>query len=351
MKVVFNTIPLQTQSWYRGIGVYTHTLLAALQKYDPANEYLLATHTIDLQTADVIHYPYFDFFFLTLPLVKSKPTIVTVHDVIPLLYPKQYPRGVRGALKLAVQKYCLQKNADMVVTDSETSRRDVRSYLDIRPPKLRRVYLAANEDFYPAPEAEIKRVMRTYGLSHPYLLYVGDINYNKNVSGLLSAFGEIRSDHQLVLVSRPLRRDNPAAGSLWQVIDHLGIKKRLRVLTDVPLKPPATLRGLYGGADWYIQPSYYEGFGLPVLEAMKCGTAVISSDRGSLPEIAGKAAVPFNPLKEGSLVTVIHKALSLGKAERKRLIQKGLKQAHSFSWQQTAQEMVAIYEEIFKNKK
>jgi glycosyltransferase involved in cell wall biosynthesis len=324
MKLNINTIPLTNANAGRGVGQYTRMLIEAIR-----------THTdIELvdswEQADVVHYPFFDLFFLTLPLHKPKPTVVTVHDVIPLLYPDHYPKGLRGAAKQLIQTMSLS-GAHRIVTDSDCSTADVVRLLKQPQEKVETVYLAPDPGYSPASKAGIETVKSTYGLNKPYFLYVGDINYNKNLPELLRFFSKLGDEYLLVMVTKPLRRSNPAADFLWKQIDALGIENRLRILNEVPLEPLDEMRALYSGALWYVQPSLYEGFGLPVLEAQTCGCPVISTLGGSLKEICNDSCFNFELI--GSAPEV----------DRNPFIQLGYNNVARFSWEKAADLMSRVY--------
>lgn len=346
MKIVINTLPLHAQSIHRGIGVYARLLLASLQRYDSQNTYLLAQNPQDLDSADIIHYPYFDFFFLTLPFIKKKPTVVTIHDVIPLLYPHHYKKGLKGSLKCALQQLSLSHGVKKIVTDSNISKSDIIKHLPVKPNQVKRVYLAPDEGYHPSNQTQIRQVREKFHLSPPYFLYVGDINYNKNIPGLIKAFSKVDSPHSLVLVSKAIINNIPEARALRHLINESPKRDRIKPLTTLPTQSIADVKDLYSGADWYIQPSFYEGFGLPILEAMKCGAPVISSLGGSLREIVGDAALTFDPLKTNALTNTMHQAISLSAAKRQAIINRGFENCTRFSWQKTALQMKKIYEDL-----
>ena len=181
MKIAIHSGPLASGHQFRGIGTYTRLLIQAMQKYHPEHSYIVDSSPYQTD-ADVVHYPFYDLFFLTLPFLKTKPTIVTIHDVIPLLYPQAYPPGIRGLIKAALQRLSLE-SVTRIVTDSDQSSRDVVTYLRQPQTKVSTIYLAADEAYSPASLNEIDAVLHRYGLYQPYCLYVGDINYNKNPPG------------------------------------------------------------------------------------------------------------------------------------------------------------------------
>lgn len=338
MKVFIDKSPLETGHALRGIGQYTRLLVEAI------GQYTRITLVDDLKKAEVIHYPYFDLFYLTLPLIKTRPTVVTIHDIIPLLFPKAYPKGIRGSLKLEWQKFSLQ-SVGQVVTDSVCSTRDVITHLKLPSGKVKTVYLAPNPRFSPASKSMIAAIKNKYRLDQPYFLYVGDINYNKNLPVLLRAFSQLPTGYLLVMVSQALTRANPAAQPLWHLIDQLGIENNLRILTKVPTEPLDELSSLYSGAYCYVQPSLYEGFGLPVLEAQACECPVMVSTRGSLNEVSQGSGWEIEPTFAG--LTEGLKMAASG-FNRSKLITLGLANIKRFSWQKTAEEMELIYAKMAK---
>jgi len=296
----------------------------------------------------VVHYPFYDLFYLTLPFKKVKPTLITIHDVIPLLYPKHYPKGIKGTIKHFIQTASLS-NVSNIVTDSNCSTNDVIKFLKQPERKVKTVYIAPDPEFAPATKNQIELVVKKYRLDKPYFLYVGDINYNKNLPGLLKAFSNFKQQFLLVMVSRPLFRENQAAEFLWKEIDQLGIEANLRILTEVPQSPLDEMKSLYSHASWYIQPSFYEGFGLPVLEAQLCGAPVISSIGGSLKEIAGNSCLEFNPLDDQALTHTIDLALSLDNSKRINLIERGFTNTARFSLNKMCTEMRKVYQECINS--
>ena len=345
MNILIDTSPIESVYSYRGIGTYTKELLNSLN--NAQSNHTFQTTTQKGKTIDLVHYPFFDFYFLTLPLVKNKPTIVTIHDCIPLIFPKKYPPGIKGQAKYYTQRLSLI-GTKAIITDSKASKNDIVTYLNQPPQKVFVVPLAATSNISPTDTITTSSVLKKYNLNHPFILYVGDINYSKNLPLLLKAFAHIKSSHQLVLVSRALSQDIPEAYQIHNLINSLGIKNRVQILTNVP-SSGNSLSGLYSGADWYIQPSLYEGFGFPVLEAMKCQTPVISSYAGSLPEVYGQAALTFDPTSVDDLVNCLNKALSLNSSDLNNLINLSQKQLAKFSWDKTAQMTIKVYESVIKS--
>jgi glycosyltransferase involved in cell wall biosynthesis len=222
-----------------------------------------------------------------------------------LLFPKAYPPGIRGKVKFILQKQTLQK-VTHVITDSKTSKADIVKYLDYPQEKISVIYLApANDRSTKTPKDE---VIEKYHLPPRFILYVGDINYNKNVLGLISACKLINIP--LVIVGKQAVSDDYDATHtenqpLVELIRRYGKDTDIIRLGFIE---EANLKTIYQLAAVYCQPSFYEGFGLPVLEAMSHGCPVVAANTGSLPEICGGAAIMCKPTST-SIAEALHKTL------------------------------------------
>src|SRR5258708_4505302 len=282
LKVLVDTSALRNANAIRGVGLYTKLLRDELRKI-PDVELV----TSDAADVDVIHYPYFDFFFPTLPIFRKKPTVVTVHDVIPLLFPKFYRAGRKGRLQFYRQRFGLQR-ANAVLTDSESSKKDIVKYLKIHPDKVFVVYLAGNPEISKSSADEVQKVQKKYDLPPKYVLYVGDINYNKNLPELIKSVKFLPADVHLVCVGKNFFPHNiPEWKWIETQIAVSDVAKQVHFVTDLAGNATKELSALYTGAAAYIQPSLYEGFGLPLLEAMQCETSVVSARNSSLVEVGG----------------------------------------------------------------
>lgn len=341
IRVGIDLTPLNNQSKYRGIGKYTQRLIASLRGVKDIELASLPSE------ADLVHYPFFDFFFLTLPLIKPKKTVVTIHDCIPLAFPDQYPPGVKGKAKFLIQKQSLKK-VNAVITDSESSKKDIVKYLNFPAEKIHVVYLAADPSFGLVEDKKEKdKIKEKYKLPDKFVLYVGDVNYNKNLPSLIKAFSQVRDKADLVLVGKSFENKNlNEVKEILSLIKELGLEGKVHFTgyaTDADLKV------IYNLASVYCLVSLYEGFGLGVLEAMSCGVPVITSNISSLPEAAGEAALQVNPYSINEITQALKKLLENEKT-RKEYIQKGLKRAGLFSWDNTALETVKVYKRIVDHK-
>jgi glycosyltransferase involved in cell wall biosynthesis len=199
IKVLINDSPLKNANAIRGVGAYTRFLTQALAKNKSVELALTSEKNTDFKP-EITHYPFFDLFFSTLPLINKGKTIVTIHDVIPLLYPKYYPIGKKGLLALIRQKVAL-KSVNAVITDSNNSKTDIAKYLRFPLDKIYVVPLASNPNLRLATAEEIKKISKKYKLAKKYLLYVGDINYNKNLPQLIKTLKFLPKEiHLLVWV-------------------------------------------------------------------------------------------------------------------------------------------------------
>ena len=349
MKIVIDSSNLHSLSKARGIGIYARQLFSHLSQVSSKNQYALATSTNQTQDADLIHYPNFDLFFLTLPLKKKAKRVVTVHDVTPLVFPDHFSVGLKGKAKFRIQLTALRL-ADAIVTDSKSSKQDIIKHLKIPSKKIHVVYLGVSKEFKPVKSKSLlQKARRKYKLENPFILYVGDVNYNKNVPVLIRAFAKIKNKKlNLVMVSKAWKNKHiTEVMEINKLIDSLGLKNRVKKITKLPADSVSDLVNIYNLAQVYLQPSLYEGFGLPVLEAMACGTPVVATGAASLPEVTGSASIIVEPTSEG-IFKGISKALSLSSKQKNQLINAGIKQAAKFTWEKTAKETIKVYNKILQ---
>lgn len=346
IRVGIETKPLANQSLYRGVGRYTGQLIESLSE---SNKIIVlqGRYPKIIKAVDIIHFPYFDFFFFSLPLFKKKKTVVTIHDCIPLVYPQYYPAGVKGKLVLFYQTMVL-KNVDRVLTDSQNSKRDIVKYLGVPEKKIEVIYLAADLKFRRLSKEQCQPIKEEYQLKDNFILYVGDVNYNKNLKVLIKAFSCLDLENkELVLVGKAFENKSlPECRKLHEQISAFGINRRVKILGFVD---DDKLVKLYNLAGVFCLPSLYEGFGLQVLEAMKCGCPVVASNVSSLPEIAQEGAVLVDPENYEEISKAI-KMLINEKRYREKKIKEGFRQADKFSWQQVANNTIKIYEEVLAEK-
>lgn len=356
MKIGINTKPLYTGHKLRGIGYYTHNLVRSLRENQDL-EIVEFTKLSELGNVDLVHYPWFDFYFHTLPIRKKFKTVVTIHDSIPLLFPSHYPVGYRGKINFFLQKLAL-KYVNAIITDSDISKKDIVRFFKIEESKVFSIPIAADEDFRLLSDTKLIHTKIKFRLPDQFLLYVGDANWTKNLPFLVKGFSQLIQKQELknlglVLVGDVFLKNvddinHPELESLKKVnrlIKELGLSNKI-------IRPGNLIKedliAFYNLANAYVQPSIYEGFGLPMLEAFACGTPVISSDGGSLPEVGGSAAVYFSPDNLSQFIHISEDTL-LNKSLQKKLSNLGLKRTLNFSWEKVAKQTKQVYSQIIEN--
>jgi glycosyltransferase involved in cell wall biosynthesis len=287
----------------------------------------------------VYHSPYY-----LMPYHPGVSAVVTVYDLIPLLFPQLTSTRTRllfrWTMTLALQV------ASHVIVISQATRRDLLSFFHVSPYKATAIPLAADPKFRPPSLAEVERVRRKYGLPNDYLLYLGINKPHKNLVRLVEAWGQISnsqfaaSNSQLIIAGAWDSRYPESQ----QRVGALGLENAIRFLGPVAEED---LPALYGGAVLFVFPSKCEGFGLPALEAMACGVPVACANTSSLPEVAGDAALYFDPTDDKAIAQALCQAL-VNPDLRAELRERGLAHAAQFSWERTARETLRLYREVLK---
>lgn len=268
------------------------------------------------------------------PFLSRIPAIVTVYDLSFAHYPEMFPALQRAYLQSQTGRSV--RNAQRVITISEASRQDVYRFFDIPLDRIDVVLPGVDPDYRPLPESEIADFRNQNNLERPFLLHVGTLQPRKNLPVLLKAMAQIKNDEfDLILAG--------AKGWLYDeifaLVENLGLDGRVRFTGYVK---DQDLPFWYNAARALVFPSVYEGFGMPVVEAMACGTPVVAANASSIPEAGGKAALYFDPHDVGALaqqLTEIFHKDSLVETMRLR----GLAQAERFSWQQAGLETSQVY--------
>ncbi len=286
--------------------------------------------------ADVAHVPYWGG-----PMRCAVPVVVTIHDLIPLVLPEY--RGdwrVRMYMRLVAAS---AHRAAVVLTDSEASRRDILEHLRLNPDRVRTVYLAADEAYRPQPPDAVEAVRQRLGLPTRYVLYFGGFDVRKNLRAVFAAFACVAPrvpDVSLVVAGRLPQRDTPFTPDPRRLAREAGVADRTVFANWVD---EADKPALYAGAEAFLFPSRYEGFGLPPLEAMACGTPVIASRAASLAEIVGDGGLLYDPDDADGMADGLLAVLT-DAATRAALAEKARAQARTFSWARTAEETLRAYE-------
>ncbi len=277
--------------------------------------------------AAVYHSPYY-----LMSYFPGAPAVVTIYDLIPQHFPQYVSRRARLLFQVATR--LALRAADHVITISEATRKDLLDAFRIPPERVTAIPLAPAPGFAPQPETELSRVRAKYGLSE-YALYVGINKPHKNLAALLEAWRQIETDARLVIAGAwDDRYPEPKVRAA-----QLGLGERVRFLGPVEEED---LPALYSAARLFVFPSRYEGFGLPVIEAMACGTAVACANIASLPEVTGGGAALFDPGDAGQMAAVIGNLLN-DPGQLEFLRARAVEQARRFSWRRTAGATLKIY--------
>ena len=358
-----------------GIARYTYQLVSSLLELDKSNDYvlyafsskpeqdvfkseraqfrphkwqpqLLKTYFLLLRLlnlsadsftkeADIVHSTDF-----VLPVSKNKPSIITIHDLAFRRFPSFYTFKNRTYMN-SMAKFSA-KRADKIITYSDSTKKDVIKFLSIDEKKISVIPLGVEDKFKPASEEEIKKIKADLGLPDNYIITLGTLQPRKNLEALIDAFARLKKDkaipHKLVIVGE----------KGWNNEKLLTKLAGLDIAEDIVLTgfiEDNQLPSLYSGATALVYPSLYEGFGLPVLEAMACGVPVACSNTSSLPEIAGEAALLFDPTDVDQIYSSIQKLL-LDEKLRKTLGEAGIKRARQFTWEKTAKQTLSLYNSL-----
>lgn len=301
--------PPAVQNKVRGIGFYGSNLMENLNN-------IAGLNIVD-SGQDITHYLYFDLFFLTLPVVRKTKTVVTVFDLTPIVLKNLFIPGIRGEIKWEIQKRILS-GVNAIITISESAKNDIVKYVGYPKDKIFVTYLAPGKECRPLKLERNNEV-----------LYIGDINANKNLSVLFKAISLLK-DRKLILIGKAISESE----KIRSEIKNLGIEDKVVFKGFVSEEEKVQI---LNKVSIYVQPSIYEGFGLPVLEAMACGTPVICGKNSSLPEIAGDAATYADVLNPNDLVEKIENARTTGRE---------VIQAKKFSWEKTAAETYEVYKKV-----
>lgn len=284
----------------------------------------------------------------TAPPLCPCPVVASIHDLSFEHLPQTFKRRSRMQLRLTV-RYTARRAARILAL-SEYARNDIIKTYGIEAERVSVTPLAAPRHFGPVTDAtELRRVRKNYGIKGDYILAVGSIQPRKNLPRLIGAYAHLRSLRpqaklpQLALVGK----------NAWLYNETLQAAKQHGFTDDIIFTgyvPEADLPSLYSGATCFVYPSYFEGFGLPVLEAMQCGTPVIAGNRTSLPEVVGDAGILVDPFDETALAQAIARVIENSNLAAKLRV-KGLQRAREFSWQQTARLTLKAYEQaVGRNK-
>ncbi|MCO6451610.1 MAG: glycosyltransferase family 4 protein [Caldilineales bacterium] len=300
---------------------------------------------------DLVHFPY-----NVRPFRLDLPSVLTLYDVIPRLYPDYFSRRRRWQIEF-IQRFALRAS-NRFVAISQATANDFHSHYSVNTALITTTPLAPDPIFQPQPPEVIASLRARLELPDCYVLYLGSNKPHKNLERLVQAWGLVqrsgvgdqRSEHASLNLQSPIPNPQLLIAGAWderypepkRLAEQLSLGESVRFLGPIA---NADLPALYAGAALFIFPSVYEGFGLPVLEAMACGTPVACSNTSSLPEVAGDAAILFDPYDVEAIAEAM--VAGLGDADLwEQLNRQGLAQAAKFTWEQTARATLAAYHRL-----
>jgi len=355
-----------------GMGNYADNLIRALAAIDSRNNYSLYVKR-PLQTEFTVERENFHYRQLNSPLIRTfwtqcripmevllnRPdilhmptgqkipffhpckTVVTIFDLAYLNFPDYFQKSVKWRLQ-KFSEHAL-RNADKIIAISESTKKDILWAYDINEKLIEVVYFGVEDKFRPLKsKLEINEIKKKLDIRFPYILFAGVLQPRKNIPRLIRAFKKIiesyNQDLQLVIAGNK----GWMYEQIFQTVKQCNIGERV-VFTGYVQKQE--LIYLMNGAEIFVLPSLYEGFGMPILEAMACGTAVVCSNTSSMPEVAGNAAVLCDPYSEEDIAKSIIQLLA-NEQLRRKLIARGLERAKGFSWGKSAKQTLNIYESL-----
>jgi glycosyltransferase involved in cell wall biosynthesis len=271
------------------------------------------------------------------PLLSPCPSVVTIYDLSFLLYPESFKRFKRFYLGLFTRLSA--RKARRVIAISESTRRDVVRLLGVPPEKVEVVYCGIDEAFHPLAEDQVAAFRSRRGLPERFILFVGTIEPRKNVTRLIEAFANLQTCRLASLKLIIGGAKGWFYEDVFARVEELGLGGEVVFPGYIPV---SELPLWYNAAELFVYPSLYEGFGLPPLEAMACGTPVVTANTSSLPEVVGEAGLTVDPLDVEALTEAMRQALN-DEALRQEMRERGLKRAKGFSWTKAAQETVQVY--------
>jgi glycosyltransferase involved in cell wall biosynthesis len=311
---------------------------------DTTNYIISQNKKLATREISVFHVTWQDMYLWhNLPLLWSKRSVITIHDLINLLQPGYHGRINRMKYRLLLRLAVTW--ADKIITVSGYTKDEIIKHLNTDNDKIKVVHLAADNRFKPVlNKRTIGKTKSKYKIEGRYILSVGKSYTHKNIPHLIRAFKKliIRGDleHKLVLVGE--KYWGPANLEVMKTIEDLELGEKVIWLGYID---DEDMPSLYSGAELFVMPSYYEGFGLPLLEAMSCGTPVIASNVTSIPEVVGNAGILVSPDDVDELTQSMMTLLK-DKKKRNALIEKGLERSRTFSWEKCAKETVDVYKDL-----
>jgi glycosyltransferase involved in cell wall biosynthesis len=298
---------------------------------------ILFSSNMNHEKIDLIHNPD------QIPFFSKKKNIATVFDLTPIIFPKEHNRKRELITRYILPLYL--RNTNKIITISQNTKIDIIKYFKIPEEKIKVIHLAANENYVPIDKYESTKIAKKYGVNNKFIIYVGTLEPRKNIPNLLKSYNILKNygiNHKLIITGK----------KGWKYKEIFETIEKLKLQNDVIFTgyvPDEDLPGLYNAADLFVYPSLYEGFGLPPLEAMQCGTPVITSNTSSLPEVVGDAGIMVDPYDIDGLASKMYEVLT-NEDLRNNMSKKGIERAKLFSWKKCAEEHLKVYEEVYNMK-
>jgi len=363
-------------SKFTGIGRYVHELISRIAKLDQENQYILffnhpeyenfklpsknfkkvladapiyslreQFHFLEIlknEKLDLMHFTHFN-----APLFYRGPSIVTIHDLTLSFYPGKKKRSIIHRLGYHLTFRSAVRKAKKIITISENSKKDLMKLIGTKEEKIQIIYQGVGDEFKKLPEKEVQKSLDNLHITEPFFLYTGVWRSHKNIPNMIKAFNEVKKHPECKNLKLVMTgNENPLYPEIKETIQECDLEDDV-IFSG--LVPEQDLLALYNAAQIYIFPSFYEGFGLPPLEAMACGTPVAASNSSSIPEIAGKDnAVFFDPENYEEMAEKIY-LLYKNQNLQKKLIKRGFERIKKFDWQKTASETLNLYKKCLLN--
>lgn len=292
------------------------------------------------EKVDLLHSPYW-----SNPLWSPWPTVVTVHDVIQFVLPEYAWRKISRMYFGLVSAGA--RRADAIITVSECSKADIVKILGVAPERIHVIGNAVDSTLYPVRDAWLLKSLRErYGIGPRFVLYFGGFDLRKNVPRIIEAYSRmperLRKEYGLVIAGRYQNLGHPLFPDPREVVAQLGLEGSVIFTGQIREQDKAPL---FSAASLFVFPSLYEGFGIPVLEAMACGTPVVTSNVSALPEVAGDAGELVDPYQTDAISAAMADLLD-NQARRDELSRRGLERARRFTWNGVAEQTVRVYKQI-----
>lgn len=296
---------------------------------------------VEKDKLDIFHFP-----ASSIWLNKRKRTVVTLHDISPVLFPELQMASKKMLLYFKFLFWLIKNKADIIITDSEKSKADLLRYLKLNENRIRVICPGVDPFFCILDSTKRDNIRKKFNIKKDFIFFIGTFQKRKNLPGLISAYekfiNESNLDYDFVIAGEPMRTIGCSFYTSEELLKMVHLKDRIHFIGRVN---DDDLVSIYNAAKLFLFTTFYEAFGFPVLEAMACGTPVITSNNSSGPEIVGDAGILVNPYNTDEIAEAMFKCLTDEKLYNS-LVEKGLKRAEGFSWKNAACETLKVYEEL-----